>query len=218
MARKLINSVLLTLSGIFFVFPEFSSALVTNDVNADAPLTEAYEFIRLLPGGRYEAQPVSTSIDDDHEKVVADAAGQWAAADGEALKLVDEVNGRSEIVKRLPSIDLSKFIGKTLTTDRSEEISDQGPLSFRTLKLKANGRFVATDFIDGHKISGKYEVGVKAIYDRIEDDGDLEHLLMDAIAFDIKGKRIVMTLSLDDDGNLVLEDPMAYGNYPSYHN
>jgi hypothetical protein len=212
----------LALCGIFFVFPELSTALVTDDANTDAPLTEAYEFIRLLPGGRYDAQPVSDESKSDEsnskssDKPLAGAAGQWAAVDGDTLKLVDEVNGRSEILKRLPSVDVRKFIGKTLATDRSENISDQGPLSFRTVKLKANGRFVATDFIDGHKISGKYEVGVKAIYDRIEDDGDLEHLLMDAISFNIKGKRVVMTLALDDEGNLVLEDPMAYGNYPIY--
>jgi len=109
------------------------------------------------------------------------------------------------------------LIGKTLITDRVEEISDQGPLSFRSVKLKADGRFVATDFIDGHKIKGKYERGVRAIYDRLEDDGDLEHLLMDAIAFNFAGKRVVMTITLGDDGDLILEDPMAYGNHPKYH-
>jgi hypothetical protein len=221
MARNICNSILLALCGIFFVFPEFSSALVSSESesDSDAPLTEAYEFIRLLPAGRYEAETDAETESDDSSggKRAPDTSGQWGAIDAETLKLVDEVTGRSETLKRLPSVDLSKLIGKTLITDRVEEISDQGPLSFRSVKLKADGRFVATDFIDGHKITGKYERGVRAIYDRLQDDGDLEHLLMDAIAFNFAGKRVVMTVASSDDGDLILEDPMAYGNYPKYH-
>lgn len=216
MIRNILNSVLLGLCGTFFVFPELSAALVTSDADvvADIPLTESYEFIRLIPGGRYEAEIASNGSDDARPMATA---GQWGTIDDQTFTLVDEVSGRSEVLKRLPTLDLSPVMGKTLTTDRAEEISDQGPLSFRTVKLKADGRFIATDFMDGRKISGKYELGLKAIYDRLEDDGELEHVLMNAIVFKFGGKRVVMTLTLSDDGQLTLEDPMAYGNYPQYH-
>ncbi|MBM4251787.1 MAG: hypothetical protein FJ146_07430 [Deltaproteobacteria bacterium] len=216
MIRNICNSFLLGLCGIFFIFPELSAALVSSDTDvvADIPLTESYEFIRLLPGGRYEAEVASDSRDGVPSVATA---GQWGTADDQTFTLVDEVSGRSEVLKRLPSIDLNPVIGKTLTTDRAEEISDQGPLSFRSIKLKADGRFVATDFLDGHKIRGKYELGLKAIYDRLEDDGELEHVLMNAIVFQFSGKHVVMTLTLNVDGQLTLEDPMAYGNYPQYH-
>jgi hypothetical protein len=142
--------------------------------------------------------------------------GQWLKVDAKHIKLTQDSTGSSETILIRRAEDLSKIFGRTLVTKRKEKISDEGPLSFRSITLNQDGTFKAQSFVGGAEVKGDFDLGFKPVYDRESTNTAFEHVLISAIAFNVAGVLNPMSFTVSKNGELTLEDPMAHGDYPIY--
>jgi hypothetical protein len=180
---------------------------------SDHLFTESYQFISFGEDDLYAALSLKP---DSLERKFDSVNGQWLKVDAKHVKLTQDSNGSSETILIRRTEDLSKIFGRTLVTKRKEKISDEGPLSFRSITLSQDGTFKAQSFVGGAEVKGDYDLGFKPVYDRESTNSAFEHVLISAIAFNIAGVLNPMSFTVSKNGELTLEDPMAHGDYPIY--
>ena len=180
---------------------------------SDHAFTDSYQFIGFGEDDLYAALSLKA---DSLERKFDSVNGQWLKIDAKHVKLTQDSTGSSETILIRRAEDLSKIFGRTLVTKRKEKISDEGPLSFRSITLSQDGTFKAQSFVSGAEVKGEFDIGFKPVYDRESTNGAFEHVLISAIAFNVGGVLNPMSFNVGKNGELTLEDPMAYGDYPIY--